>query len=246
VAIARAFAIIGTRTLVTVQSMILPAWACAERIRSRLMDAVVAYLVQPLVRQGTAGAADPDAFSGLLCRGDVLLSEGNTRAAALVKRITRSSWSHVSMYVGPLEDRPDPLCVIEADIAAGVRPIRLSDLNALKVRVLRPTRLNAADRDRLAAWVIDRVGSEYDFAQAWRLARKLLRVPAGRRGGSSPTAAPQSATRYICGSLLVHAFDQVGTPIFASTGPSCTAPADHASITPGDFEHAPAFEVICP
>jgi hypothetical protein len=39
------------------------------------------------------------------------------------------------------------MCVVEADIAAGVRSIRLSELNALHVRVLRPIGLNdmAAD-----------------------------------------------------------------------------------------------------
>jgi hypothetical protein len=73
-------------------------------------------------------------------RGDVLLSHGNTRVAALIRCITQSPGSHVSMYVGPLDDGPDPLCVVEADMAAGVRSIRRSELNALLVRVRRDDR----------------------------------------------------------------------------------------------------------
>jgi len=89
----------------------------------------------------------------VLRNGDVLLTEGNTRAAALIKRITRSTWSHVSMYVGPLEEGPDPQCIVEADIAAGVRSIRLSELQGQNVRACcGPIGLNDAARDRLAQW----------------------------------------------------------------------------------------------
>jgi hypothetical protein len=45
------------------------------------------------------------ALSALLRPGDVLLTEGNTRAAALVRRVTRSPWAHVSIYAGPLHRR---------------------------------------------------------------------------------------------------------------------------------------------
>src|SRR5205807_6878642 len=63
-----------------------------------------------------ATTTDPESLSAVLRNGDVLLTEGNTRAAALIKRITRSPWCHVSMYVGPLEEGPDPRCIVEADI----------------------------------------------------------------------------------------------------------------------------------
>ena len=80
------------------------------------------------------------------------------------------------MYVGPLDNGPDPLCVVEADIAAGVRSIRLSELNALQVRVLRPIGLTDTDRARLADWVVGQIGSEYDFAHAWGLLQLACRV----------------------------------------------------------------------
>src|SRR5712675_2590375 len=146
-------------------------------MRARLFAALAVFLTQPVERYSPATTTDPETLSAVLRNGDVLLTEGNTRAAALIRRITRSTWSHVSMYVGPLEEGPDPRCIVEADMAAGVRSIRLSELNALHVRVLRPIGLNDMDRRRLADWVVGRIGSEYDLAHAWVLGQNLLRLP---------------------------------------------------------------------
>ena len=220
----------------------MPWTSLARTLRSWL------YLAQPLSHYGSAVTAEPISLAGILNRGDVLLSDGNTRVAALVKRITQSSWSHVSMYVGPLEDGPDPRCIVEADIAAGVRSIRLSELNALQVRVLRPVDMNDTDRFRLADWVVSRIGSEYDLAHAWVLGRSLLRLPLSTRLRSSPTAMANSTTRFICCSLLAHAFALNGYPILpVQAGVSGrNATVDHRNLTPGDFEGASVFEVVSP
>src|SRR5436309_10810052 len=146
------------------------------RLRTALIGALASYLAQPVTRYSLATDADPQSLSAVLHHGDVLLTDGNTRVAALVKRITRSTWSHVSIYVGPLEKGPDPLCIVEADIAAGVRPVRLSELKGLHVRVLRPTGLDEKDRSRLAEWGVSRIGGEYDVSHALVLARRVLRL----------------------------------------------------------------------
>jgi hypothetical protein len=145
------------------------------------------------------------------------------------------------MYVGPLDGWPDPVCIVEADIAAGVRSIRFSELNALEVRVLRPVGLSETARGQLADWVVSRIGAGYDLAHAWSLGRKLLRkwLPVPSR--SLPATTARSATRFICCSLLAHAFAFVGYPIVA---PNLTLAMDHSSLTPGDFERASLFEVI--
>src|SRR3989454_9566389 len=135
-------------------------------LRTRLIGALARYLAQPVKRYSPATDADALSLSAVLHHGDVLLTEGNTRVAALVKRITRSTWSHVSIYVGPLEKGPDPLCIVEADIAAGVRPGRLSGLKGLHVRGLRPTGLDEKDRSRLAEWGVSRIGGGYDLARS--------------------------------------------------------------------------------
>src|SRR5712691_10026714 len=134
---------------------LLSELALIARMRARLLAAVVVYLTQPVKRYSPAATTDPESLLALLRDGDVLLTEGNTRAAMLIKRVTRSTWSHVSMYVGPLEEGPDPRCIVEADIAAGVRSIRLSEMKGLNVRVLRPVGLSDPERARLAGWVVD-------------------------------------------------------------------------------------------
>jgi hypothetical protein len=215
------------------------------RMRNRVISELALYLAQPIKFSGSAPPVDPQSLAAILDRGDVLLSDGNTRVAALVKRVTRSAWSHVSIYVGPLEEGPDPPCIVEADIAAGVRSIRLSELNALHVRVLRPIGLNDRDRCRLADWVVSRIGSEYDLAQALALGRN--RLPLLARLRSAPKTKANSATRFICCSLLAHAFALVGYPILpVPLRIDHTATADHRNLTPGDFERASVFEVVNP
>lgn len=227
--------------------LLAQARALLRRFRARLFDAFLTYLTRPIRHASAATIEGVQSLAGVLCRGDVLLSEGNTRASALVKCLTRSAWSHVSIYVGPLDDGQDPRCIVEADIAAGVRSIRLSELNALNVRVLRPTGLDRMNRSRLAEWVVSRIGSEYDHAHAWLLGRRLLRLPLRPSLRPSPDAVASTATRFICCTLLTHAFAFVGlviAPVQAGSG--STARADLGNVTPGDFERASVFEVIGP
>ena len=117
----------------------------------------------------------------------------------------------------------------------------------MNVRVLRPASLDSTKRSRLAEWVTSRIGSEYDHAHALLLGRRLLRLPLRTRAGPSSGTATRTATRFICCSLLAHAFASVGLAIApVRTCPDARACADPASITPGDFEQAPVFEVIGP
>jgi hypothetical protein len=217
------------------------------RMRARFLAALGVFLTQPVKGYSPATTADPASLAALLRNGDVLLTEGNTRAAALIKRLTRSPWSHVSMYVGPLEEGPDPRCIVEADIVAGVRSIRLSELKGLNVRVLRAVALNDTDRGRLAEWVVSRIGGEYDLKHAWVLARSFLRLPPKRDLPPASNGIAESASRFICSSLLANAFALVGLPILpAHTAVAAVSAADHRYVIPGDFERAPAFEVVSP
>jgi hypothetical protein len=221
--------------------------ATVTSVRSRLLAALTLYLAQPIKQSITDPSADPRSLAAVLNRGDVLLTHGNSRVAALVKYVTRSSWSHVSMYVGPLDDGPDPPCVVEADIAAGVRSIRLSELNALQIRILRPIGLTDKDRRRLADWVVGKIGSDYDLTHAQRLLRNLLLLLLPDCLRSAPRTLACNATRFICSSLLAHAFACVGYPILAEgmrLGP--TVIADVANLVPSDFERVSTFEVIVP
>lgn len=220
-----------------------PALNWLVRLRDRFVGALAMYLAQP-VRQGAAGAG-AQGLAATLQPGDVLLTNGNTRAAALVRRITRSQWSHVAMYVGPLEPGPDPRCAVEADVAAGVRAVPLSEFNGHQVRVLRPRGLSDAARRRLAEWVVGRIGQGYDLRHAWALAAKLLHLPLISRLATAPSAMAQSASKFICSTLLAQAFLLAGHPIRPiQLAALDTAAHGHRYVTPRDFESATFFEVI--
>jgi Permuted papain-like amidase enzyme, YaeF/YiiX, C92 family len=216
--------------------------AARAQMRERLLDLWMTFLTSP-VRKSELG--ESKSLSTVLRPGDVLLTEGTTRAAIFIKLVTGSSWSHVAMYVGPLADGDDPPCIVEADIEQGVRTIRLSELEAVHVRVLRPIGLSEVHRLALAEWLLARIGSGYDMAHAWALCRGLLRarVPARRR--PLPGAVKASATQFICSNLLASAFAMVGLSILpeAALAHSLSG-ADYRNVIPADFERAQAFEVV--
>jgi hypothetical protein len=216
-----------------------------EQIGARILRAFVLYLAKPVDALATLTRSDLQTLAEVLDRGDVLLSAGNTRCAALVERVTRSTWSHVSMYVGPLDDASDPLCIIEADIASGVRRIRLSQLGARRVCVLRATGLDDSERRQLADTVVSRVGSEYDLRHAWVLARNLAGRRRRARSASIPSTKGKGVTRFICSSLIAQAFAMIGHSLLPVQSPrECAGVADHAHLTPADFERSSAFEIV--
>ena len=211
-----------------------------------LRAAFVRYLTQPLDGSDSVTPAERGSLAAILNRGDVLLTDANTRCAALVKRVTRSVWSHVAMYVGPLEQAADPLCIVEADFAEGVRPIRLSELNAQRVCVLRPTALTEAERCQLADSVVGRIGSDYDLAHAWRLGRQLLSGGAKRTSKRISKPSGHHPRRFICSTLVAHAFASVGYAILPSETPARADAFNHHNLTPADFEHAPVLRAVWP
>jgi hypothetical protein len=227
------------------RSMLAAISGIVGRIRARIVRAFVLYLAKPVSSFATLTSADLSALAAVLHRGDVLLSAGNTRCAVLVNRVTRSTWSHVSMYVGPLDDGRDPLCVVEADIAGGVQAIRLSELNARSVCVLRAAQLNDAERSRLADSVVSQIGSEYDLGYAWVLARNLLVRRWRARLGSIPATMGKGAKRFICSSLIAQAFSLIGHSILPaeSLGQRVEA-GSHGHLTPADFERASSLRIV--
>ena len=210
------------------------------------MNALALYLAKPVDEFSMLTTVDRQALAAALRCGNVLLSAGNTRCAELVKRLTRSTWSHVSMYVGPLEDGPDPLCIVEADIKDGVRAIRLSDLDARRISVLRPVRLDDTERPRLAESVLCHIGSEYDLAHAWLLARSLFVRRRWARLRSGPTTMGRSATRFICSSLIAQAFALIGHAILPAGGTLSDREAHDKFLVPADFERASLFAIVWP
>src|SRR5581483_11068878 len=85
---------------------------------------IAQYLERPAAGYEPFTPTDPDALRATLEPGDVLLVEGNTHIAGVIKYLTQSTWSHAALYVGPIGDRtePDgePHVLIDANIGEGV------------------------------------------------------------------------------------------------------------------------------
>jgi len=162
----------------------------------------------------------------------------------LVRVLTQSTWSHVAMFVGPLESSPDPACIVEADVERGVRTLPLSELRGMNARAVRASGLDAHARAEVSRRVLARVGQLYDVDCAVELARSLWSMRRGQprlRPHPAPVAA---AERAICSTLLAHAFEAVGYPILPAVAQDRDAPARARVYTPRDFDLSPFFRVV--
>ena len=73
----------------------------------RFGTAIARYLEKPLRGYEPFTPSDPDALKAVLQPGDVLLVEGNNRISGVIKYLTQSTWSHATLYVGPIDG---PMC----------------------------------------------------------------------------------------------------------------------------------------
>ena len=146
-----------------------------EYIRQALYKGLVSYLVAPV--SDAAVRRPRQDMQALLQPGDVILVAGKTRFASLVCRLTRSTWSHVAIYVGPGHHADPAHCIVEADVEAGVRMIRLADLADNDIQVVRASRLPEASRQELIDYLLARVGLAYDLSHVIELARLVLFAP---------------------------------------------------------------------
>jgi hypothetical protein len=105
--------------------------------------------------------------------------------------------------------------------------------------------MNDSDRRRLAEWVVSRIGGEYDLGHAWVLARSFLPAPATASLPPMPAGVAESATRFICSTLIANAFALAGYPVPAiakEIAPVSTT--DYRYVIPSDFERASGFETV--
>lgn len=79
-----------------------------DRIAEWLGRRLARYLAQPVKDFVPLATADPGAFLRALRPGDIVLVEGNTRVSTAIKYLTQSTWSHSSLYVGPISGRSEP------------------------------------------------------------------------------------------------------------------------------------------
>lgn len=203
--------------------------------------------------------SDPDHLRTMMEPGDVLLVEGNSRIAGIIKYLTQSTWSHAALYVGPIDGvtEPDgePHVLVEANIGEGVSSSPLSRHLAYHTRVCRPVGLSYEDRHTVCRYAINRIGFGYDTKNIIDLMRYLVPMPVPQRWRRRMIALGSGdPTKIICSALIAQAFEAVRYPILPKITRAGSRAARreilqirHSSLyMPRDFDISPYFEVVKP
>lgn len=210
---------------------------------------------------------DFERLSEELRPGDVVLVEGRSRISEVIKMITQSSWTHSALYIGRLHDIEDPglrslvveyyqrdhseQLMIEALLGEGTRVTPLSRYRQDHLRICRPHGLSPGDAQKVIAYAIRRLGSDYDVRQLLDLARFFF--PWGilpRRWRSSLFQHNAGGpTRTVCSCLLAEGFSTVDFPILPfidrrDDGTLRFYKRNPRLFTPKDFDYSPYFHII--
>ncbi|MGH6626809.1 MAG: lipo-like protein [Burkholderiaceae bacterium] len=224
------------------------------------------YLSTPRLSAQTGMPAQRDKLLRCLRPGDVLLVEGSSRIATVIKYLTQSTWSHAAFFVGPqlggVDKRGEPYLFVEADMVQGVCKRPLSHYQSFHTRICRACHLSDADRDRLLHAVMSKLGEQYDLKNVFDLARYLFPAPPvpGRWRRKMIALGSGDPTRAICSSLIAEVFQSVGYPILPMiTIDRREDPKRHKAVTeevyhirdrslyaPRDFDVSPYFEIVKP
>jgi hypothetical protein len=203
--------------------------------------------------------SDPEQLNEIIEPGDVLLVEGNSRIAGIIKYLTQSTWSHAALYVGPIDGarEPDgePHVLIEANIGEGVSSSPLSRYFPSHTRVCRPVGLSYEDRHTVCRYAINRIGFGYDTKNILDLMRYLFPMPVPQRWRRRMIAfGSGDPTKIICSALIAQAFDAVRYPILPKITQAGSRAArreilhirDSSLYMPRDFDISPYFEIVKP
>ena len=198
--------------------------------------------------------------------GDVVLVEGRSRVANVIRIITQSRWSHSAIYIGRLHDiqceshresllkhydaRPDEQLLIEGILGKGmiVTPLHVYEKDNL--RVCRASTLSAADAQNVINYCISSLGIGYNVRQLFDLARFLFpwRILPRRWRSTLFSRRPDTVTKTVCSSLIAQAFNSVQYPIlplFRRIGRDGVEliPRNTRLYTPADFDYSPYFDI---
>ena len=237
-----------------------------DKLEHYLSDKILQFLMRPTVRYAPFFAPDPSVIRAALQPGDILLVEGNTRLAAIIKFLTQSTWSHAALYVGerPGDNAADgePNVLLEAEADTGVITAPLSKYIQFHTRICRPVGLSAEEKQKVIDYALARIGKPYNSKQIVDLARYLFPYPPvpvwfRRRmlaiGAGNPTKA-------ICSTLIAGAFQSIHYPILPERvtiggktygiAPYVQSEIDHIRthglFTPRDFDVSPFFAIVKP
>lgn len=199
--------------------------------------------------------------------GDVLLVEGRSNIAEIIKSITQSMWTHSFFYIGRLHDIDDPMLrdhiqkyrhcspdeqlIIEAKLGEGIVVSSIEDYDGEHLRICRPRGITRKDSQAVLEYAINELGKDYNVRQIMDLARFMFPywfLPKRWRS-SLFEHNPGRPTKTVCSTMMAEAFAKVRFPIIPvihqdENGKLTLIRANSKLITPRDFDHSPYFDVI--
>ncbi len=234
--------------------------------KQKITALLVRYLTGKVRNYEPFAISTPESLASVLQVGDVILVEGNQRFSTAVKYLTQSTWSHAAIYIGQAHglDRltAETPSIIEADLQNGVVAVPLSKYAEFNTRICRPIGLAADERQKVAQFMADSIGMNYDLKNVIDLARYLIPTPPvpNRWRRSMLALGSGDPTRVICSTRIAQAFQSVGYPILPRVEllkdkecESCRETVreilhirHHSLFTPRDFDVSPFFAIIKP
>lgn len=178
----------------------------------------------------------------LIRSGDLLLCQGQSIFARLIRHATGSEWSHVGCILRV--DAIERLLVLESVESLGVRAVPLSsyvtNYNGTgygykgRIFVGRHADFSPALAPAFTAFsqrAIDLLGSSYDTTSILRIAARVLAVDVGYQ----PPALGQDKS-YICSEYVWEIYKAFGIVLAYGQG---------GFIAPRDFAEAPDVTLLC-
>lgn len=225
----------------------------------RIGKVIARYLMKEAEGYEPFTPSNPRGLAATVRPGDVVLIEGNTHIAGVIKYLTQSTWSHSVLVVPPIpgavEPDGEPHVLIEANVGEGVTSAPLSKYFKYHTRICRPVGLSENDLHVVCQYAIDRIGLGYDTKNIFDLMRYLVPLPVPQRWRRRMIALGSGdPTRVICSALIAEAFGAVRYPILPKITQVGSRAARrqileirHSSLyAPRDFDISPYFEIVKP
>lgn len=237
-----------------------------KRIRNWLYDRVIRWLNHEQPNEW-GPLCDMERLRYEIRPGDIILVEGRTRVSEVIKILTQSPWSHSALYLGRLYDIEDPdmrdcvqyfydgdpneQLVIEALLGRGTIISPLSSYQNDHLRICRPKNLSPEDSNKVIAYALKQLGSDYDVRQLLDLGRFLFPwtiLPRRWRSSLFNHNAGQP-TRTVCSCMLAEAYASVDFPVLPfvlrrEDGATRVYKRNPKLFTPRDFDYSPYFDII--
>jgi hypothetical protein len=234
-----------------------------KKIRRKLVDWLIVNN-KPI----NAGLSDFNRLEEEIEICDIILVEGRSRVAEVIKVLSQSPWSHSALNLGHLENIKSPEMrhfvekfvapedrdkhlILEALFDQGVVLKPLEKYRGEHLRICRPIGLYPEDAQKILNGSLMNLGKQYNTRQIFDLLRFLLPIAILPRRWLSTLFEYQegSRTEEICSSMLVDAFNTVGFPV----RPIIKMTTDNQIelirrnpllYTPSDFDYSPYFNII--